>query len=120
MKPETASETKGLSRRQFVSHATAAAAGCVLTACGPKRLCEVPRTRLQSMLADMERRYSGRFGTPVTVADTPAIPEVQFAYALDLSRCVGCRRCVYACAEENNQSRDPQIHWIRVLAMQPA
>jgi molybdopterin-containing oxidoreductase family iron-sulfur binding subunit len=24
---------------------------------------------------------------------------------------------VYACVEENNQSRDPQVHWIRVLEM---
>ena len=30
---------------------------------------------------------------------------------------MGCRRCVYACVHENNQSRDPQIHWIRVLEM---
>ena len=28
-----------------------------------------------------------------------------------------CRRCVYACVEENNQSRDPQVQWIRVLSM---
>ena len=41
-----------------------------------------------------------------------------FAYALDISRCIGCRRCVYACVEENNQSRDPQVHWIRVLSME--
>ena len=40
---------------------------------------------------------------------------VLFGYGLDISRCIGCRRCVYACVEENNQSRDPQIHWIRVL-----
>ncbi len=43
---------------------------------------------------------------------------VLFGYGLDLSRCVGCRRCVYACVHENNQSRDPQIHWIRVLEME--
>jgi molybdopterin-containing oxidoreductase family iron-sulfur binding subunit len=65
----------------------------------------------------MEREYAERYGAPVTVADTPAAPGVQFAYALDLSRCVGCRRCVYACVEENNQSRDPQTHWIRVVEM---
>ena len=44
-----------------------------------------------------------------------AMPGVLFGYGLDLSRCIGCRRCVYACVEENNQSRDPQIHWISVL-----
>jgi molybdopterin-containing oxidoreductase family iron-sulfur binding subunit len=51
------------------------------------------------------------------VADSPAIPGVEFGYALDISRCIGCRRCVYACVDENNQSRDPQVHWIRVFQM---
>jgi molybdopterin-containing oxidoreductase family iron-sulfur binding subunit len=108
----------GPSRREFVSCAAAAAAGYLLTACGPKRLVEMPKERLRAALGELERQYSETYGTAVTVADTPALPGVQFAYALDLSRCVGCRRCVYACVEENNLSRDPQVHWIRVHAME--
>ena len=108
------------SRREFVSCAAAAAAGFLLTACGPRRLVEMPKERLHQALRELEREYSLTYGTTVTVADTPALPGVQFAYALDLSRCIGCRRCVYACVEENNQSRDPQIHWIRVHAMEKA
>jgi len=54
----------------------------------------------------------------VNVSALPAQAGVVFGYALDLSRCIGCRRCVYACVKENNQSRDPQIQWIRVLEMQ--
>ena len=38
-----------------------------------------------------------------------------FGYGLDIQRCIGCRRCVYGCVEENNLSRDPQIQYIRVL-----
>jgi molybdopterin-containing oxidoreductase family iron-sulfur binding subunit len=106
------------SRREFVSCAAAAAAGFLLTACGPKRLVEMPKERLLAALRELERQYSETYGTAVTVADTPALPGVQFAYALDISRCIGCRRCVYACVEENNQSRDPQVHWIRVHAME--
>jgi molybdopterin-containing oxidoreductase family iron-sulfur binding subunit len=106
-----------VTRRQFASCATAAAAGWLLTGCGPRRLHELPRQRLHEALRDLERKYSERHGVDVTVADTPPLPGVEFAYALDLSRCIGCRRCVYACVEENNQSRDPQVHWIRVLAM---
>jgi molybdopterin-containing oxidoreductase family iron-sulfur binding subunit len=106
------------SRREFVSCAAGAAAGFLLTACGPKRLVEMPKERLQAALRELERQYSETYGTAVTVADAPALPGVQFAYALDLSRCIGCRRCVYACVAENNQSRDPQIHWIRVHAME--
>jgi molybdopterin-containing oxidoreductase family iron-sulfur binding subunit len=109
--------TQGVTRRKFATCAAAAAAGWVLTACGPRRLHEMPRERLRRALDEMEREYSGQFGTPVTVSDAPPIPGVVFGYALDLSRCIGCRRCVYACVEENNQSRDPQVHWIRVLAM---
>jgi Fe-S-cluster-containing dehydrogenase component len=114
---DPAQRGRGLTRRQFTATAATAAASWILTACGPKRLYEVPRTRLQSALREMERKYSSQHGEPVTVADTPAIDGVSFAYALDLSRCIGCRRCVYACVEENNQSRDPQVQWIRVLSM---
>jgi Fe-S-cluster-containing dehydrogenase component len=110
--------TRPVSRRQFASCAAAAAAGFVLTACGPKRLYEMPKSRLQSAIAEMEANYAAKFGTPVAVSDAPPMAGVEFAYALDISRCIGCRRCVYACVEENNQSRDPQVHWIRVFSME--
>jgi len=106
------------SRRQFASIASAAAAGFLLTGCGPRRLREMPKERLRQALDEMEREYAARRGMAVKVDDTPPLPDVLFGYALDLSRCVGCRRCVYACVEENNQSRDPQLHWIRVLQME--
>jgi molybdopterin-containing oxidoreductase family iron-sulfur binding subunit len=108
----------GPSRREFVSCAAGAAAGFLLTACGPKRLAEMPKERLQAALRELERQYSETYGRAVTVADTPALAGVQFAYALDISRCIGCRRCVYACVEENNHSRDPQVHWISVHSME--
>jgi molybdopterin-containing oxidoreductase family iron-sulfur binding subunit len=106
-----------VTRRQFASCAAAAAAGFVLTACGPRKLHEMPKERLRQALEELEREYSAQYGKDVTVSGSGALPGVVFAYALDLSRCVGCRRCVYACVEENNQSRDPQVHWIRVLSM---
>ena len=106
-----------VSRRQFASLTGAAAAGWIMTACGPRRLHEMSKDTLESRIRDLEREYSGRYKTPVTVADEGPLPNVLFAYALDISRCIGCRRCVYGCVEENNQSRDPQIHWIRVLQM---
>jgi molybdopterin-containing oxidoreductase family iron-sulfur binding subunit len=109
--------TTGISRRRFATCAAAAAAGFVLTACGPKRLHDVPKDKLKRLVADMERDYTAQYGRSITVSDQGPIPGVTFAYALDISRCIGCRRCVYACVEENNQSRDPQIHWIKVLQM---
>jgi len=79
---------------------------------------ELSPTEVDRVLADLERDYAERYGRQVMVANTPPMKDVLFGYALDLSRCVGCRRCVYACVHENNQSRDPQIHWIRVLEME--
>ena len=108
---------RDLSRRKFVSVSAAAAAGFILTSCGPKRLYEVPPDRLREAILKMEEEYAARLGMAVNISDAQAIPGVEFAYALDISRCIGCRRCVYACVDENNQSRDPQLQWIRVLSM---
>ena len=78
---------------------------------------ELSKDELARYIARLERNYRAEYGVDIKVGAEPAIDGVQFAYALDLSRCVGCRRCVYACVEENNQSRDPQIHYITVLEM---
>jgi molybdopterin-containing oxidoreductase family iron-sulfur binding subunit len=107
-----------VTRRGFLSWSAAVAAGWILTSCGPRRLVEYPRDRLRQNLRALEEKYTQESGATVTISDAPALPGVLFAYALDISRCIGCRRCVYACVEENNQSRDPQVHWIRVLSME--
>ena len=109
--------TAGVTRRQFASVGAAAAAGWLLTACGPRRLHEIPRKRLREAIGEWERDYSEKYGKAVTVSDAGPMPGVLFAFALDLSRCNGNRRCVDACVAENNQSRDPQVQWIRVLSM---
>ena len=106
-----------VTRRKFATCAAAAAAGWVLTACGPRRLHDVSTARLKQLVGDLEREYTAKYGKQVTVSDAGPMPGVVFGYALDISRCIGCRRCVYACTAENNQSRDPQVHWIRVLQM---
>lgn len=108
----------GVSRRKFMAMAAALAAGCGAASCAPVRLREFPRARLDAALKEMERKYSKQTGKEVAVSDAGPLPGVLFAYALDISRCIGCRRCVYACVEENNQSREPQIHWIKVLQME--
>jgi molybdopterin-containing oxidoreductase family iron-sulfur binding subunit len=79
---------------------------------------EISPERMQSIVRDMEEEYTAKYGKQVTVSTKGAQPGVLFGYGLDLSRCVGCRRCVYGCVNENNLSRDPQVHWIRVLEME--
>ena len=49
------------------------------------------------------------------IVTTPATDGVRWVQTLDLSACIGCGRCRQACHEENNQGRDPAIHWITML-----
>lgn len=70
-------------------------------------------------VARLEKRYTEEYGKKTTVDSTPPMEDVLFGYALDIQKCIGCRRCVKACVRENNQSRhDPEIEWIRVLRME--
>ena len=70
---------------------------------------------LERVRAGLLAKYKAKFGRDFVLDTTKAHPEELFGYGLDLSRCVGCRRCVYACTRENNLSRRPEIHWIRVM-----
>lgn len=73
------------------------------------------KDELKDILVNLGKELSEKYKKDVTVKATPPMDNVVFGYALDLSRCIGCRRCVYACIDENNQSRNPQIQWIKVL-----
>lgn len=115
-----------MNRREFLCSlagcaAAATAAGCLdptHTGWFRKRFRELAPADVAAILEGLEREHAERFGKEAQVGAQAALPGVEFGYALDISRCVGCRRCVYACVEENNQSREPQIHWIRVLEME--
>jgi len=120
-------EARGASRREFLK---TAAVGAAAVAGAPgaaqafefdieeflqKNFRELTDDEIDGVLERLSAKYSSRYGKEVTVAATGPMDGVLYAYGLDISRCIGCRRCVYACVDENNQSRDPQIHWIRVL-----
>jgi len=122
---EGGAEPAGVSRRDFFC----VVAGCVAAAGGSctdvlhtsfvrDRMRELSPDELASIVADLERACAERYGANIEIGTQEAEKGIEFAYALDLSRCIGCRRCVYGCIEENNQSRDPEVHWIRVLEME--
>lgn len=70
----------------------------------------------KAAIARLEKRYTAQYGKKTTVSDKEAPEGVLFGYALDISKCIGCRRCVHACVEENNQSRNGTvIQWIQVM-----
>ncbi len=80
-----------------------------------KHFKEMNDTEIKQVIARLEREYEEKYKKAIKVGNEKALPGVVFGYGLDLSRCIGCRTCVYACVDENNQSKDPQLHWISVL-----
>ena len=118
-------EVRGASRREFLK---TAAAGTAATLGAPgaaqafdlesflqKNFRQMTDEEIEAVVERLSRKYSKQFGKDVTVNAIGPMDDVVYGYGLDISRCIGCRRCVYGCVDENNQSRDPQIHWIRVL-----
>lgn len=122
-------EPRELSRREVLIGLFSLAAAAALPGCSEQQKEDLrafvhahfnemsPEDR-QELLAVWEKRYSATYGKPVSVKATASRNGALFGYALDISRCIGCRRCVYGCVEENNQSRHPQVHWITVLEME--
>jgi molybdopterin-containing oxidoreductase family iron-sulfur binding subunit len=68
---------------------------------------------LERIAHEVERQYQIR----PHVRDYKPMDGVEFVYCLNLTRCIGCRKCVHACVAENNQSCNPEIQYIRVLKM---
>jgi len=80
-----------------------------------KHFREMTIDEKNEVIKRLEKEYKEKYKVDFNIKTTKPLPGVLFGYGLDISRCIGCRRCVYACVKENNQSRDPQIHWITVL-----
>lgn len=77
-----------------------------------KELTPEEMDKILKRIADkVEQEYDVR----PNIRDVKPKKGTEFCYALNLTRCVGCRRCVHACVQENNLSRSPEIQYIRVL-----
>ncbi|WP_346862310.1 4Fe-4S dicluster domain-containing protein [uncultured Draconibacterium sp.] len=118
---------KDKSRRSFLKNISLASfAALAATGCNMKELEEFFQRNFRTLtykekddiINNLKQKYKDKYDKDFQVSAKSALENVEFAYALDLSRCIGCRKCVYACVGENNQSRSPQIHWIQVLQME--
>lgn len=126
-----------VSRRGFLTRGAAAAAGVAALAAAMSPLRQLKDDDLPSaeeflqkhykemtpedkarVLARIQEQVRKRHGVEVKVSDPPPLDGVEFVYGLNISRCIGCRKCVHACVAENNQSRAPEIQYIRVLEME--
>ena len=130
------SESPRLTRRGFLRKGAAAAAGgaAVAAALSPlrdlapddiptierlfqKHYKEMTPADKERIFARIEREVKARHGVKTRLTDPPPLDGVEYVYALNISRCIGCRKCVHACVAENNTARAPEIQYIRVLQM---
>ena len=133
----SAADSADVSRRGFLPTGLAALSGgaALLAALSPlrhlkssdlpsveeflqKHYKEMTPEDKERVFARIRQQAEDRFHMQVHISDPPPLPDVEFVYGLNLSRCIGCRRCVHACVAENNQSRAPEIQYIRVLEME--
>jgi molybdopterin-containing oxidoreductase family iron-sulfur binding subunit len=83
-----------------------------------KHYRELKPEEMRKILARLEHETADDYGAEVHITDARPQPGVKFGYALNLSICVGCRRCAEACHKENNHDRPSGNSYIRVLEMQ--
>jgi Fe-S-cluster-containing dehydrogenase component len=79
---------------------------------------EMSREELSAVLRRLEEETKREYGREVQIRDVRPQEGVQFGYALNLSVCIGCRKCVEACHVENNHDRRTNNSYIRVLEME--
>jgi molybdopterin-containing oxidoreductase family iron-sulfur binding subunit len=126
--------SEDLDRRSFLQGAAGAAAGAAALAAALSPLKdyhpditidqwlqqhykELTDEELKVILENIAKEVKEKWGKDATVTAPNAMDGVEYAYALNLGRCIGCRKCVQACVKENNQSRSPEIQYIRVLKL---
>jgi molybdopterin-containing oxidoreductase family iron-sulfur binding subunit len=76
------------------------------------------KAELDEVLRRLERETEEKYGREVTINAPEAIAGVEFGYALNLSVCIGCRKCAEACHHENNHDRRTNNSYIRVFEME--
>ena len=114
---------EGTSRRNLLAGAAAVAVAATAEACDITSVDQFLQKHYKALtdedkkvlFAQIEARVKQRTGVSVTIGDPPPMEGVVFGYALDLTVCNGNRRCVEACARENNLPNDPEIRYIKVL-----
>lgn len=78
---------------------------------------ELDEEEMQKVLRRLEEETRRDYGVEVTITDHKPEKGVKFGYALNLSICVGCRKCAQACHRENNHDRASGNSYIQVLEM---
>ena len=122
--PSSGPASDGLSRRSFLRSSAVLASGLAALAASlaplrhlndfptveqflQKYYKELTPEEMAKVLKRIEDEVEREYGLRPHVRDLKPMNGVEFVYALNLTRCIGCRKCVHACVAENNQSRTP-------------
>ena len=82
-----------------------------------KHYSELGPDELDAVIARLTEETRRNYNADVQINDYSPQPGVEFGYALNLSICVGCRKCAEACHIENNHDRPSANSYIRVLEL---
>ncbi len=135
-RPAKAPVRRGITRRSFVRAGAATIGGLAAAAAAIKPLFDSTEGTFPSIDELLQKHYKEmtqadkdavfaritghiktKWGVDADLKDPPPIDDCEFGYGLNLSRCNGNRACVHACMKENNQSRSPEMQYIRVLEL---
>ncbi|MGZ8899104.1 MAG: 4Fe-4S dicluster domain-containing protein [Limisphaerales bacterium] len=131
---KTSRPENGFNRRSFLRTSTVLASGVAALAASLAPLRELTDytsveefmqkyykqmtpAEMEKVLERVSREVEREYQIRPHVKDYKPMDGVEFVYCLNLTRCIGCRKCVHACVAENNTSRNPEIQYIRVLKM---
>ncbi len=117
---ESSNKAELPNRRTFLAGAAGVLGMLAVSSCSWQEFVQdnfqrMTKEEIEQTVDRLRKEYKEKYGKDFVVGTEGPIDHTLFGYALDIQRCIGCRKCVYACVEENNQSRDPQIQYIRVL-----
>lgn len=79
---------------------------------------ELSPAEMKIILTRLEKETKEDYGADVEIKDLRPEDGVRFGYALNLSICIGCRKCSEACNKENNHDRESNNSYIRVFEME--
>jgi len=108
------------SRRSFLAGAAGLMGMMAVGSCSWEEFFQqqyqrMSKEELARVVDRLKAEYKQKYGMDFVVGTEAPLDATMFAYALDVQRCIGCRKCVYACVDENNQTRSPETHYIKVL-----
>ena len=132
--PDPVSE--GMSRRSFLRTSAVFGTGLAALAAGLTPLLDIENfpslqefmqkyykemtpEEMKKVLERIEREVEKQYGIRPHVRDLKPLDGVEYVYCLNLTRCIGCRKCVHAChlagARRDHGHRLQLVHRVPVL-----